>query len=126
MVLGPCLRQAPAPSQVPSKLHVDAGAAAQSVLCVVPALTGAHVPSAAFVFVARHDMHFAAHALLQQMPSTHVAPDTHSRDVPRSEEHTSELQSHHDLVCRLLLEKKKKKTIFNPIKKKKKTKNPQK
>src|SRR6266540_6314194 len=28
---------------------------------------------------------------------------------PRSEEHTSELQSHHDLVCRLLLEKKKKK-----------------
>ena len=28
----------------------------------------------------------------------------------RSEEHTSELQSHHDLVCRLLLEKKKNKT----------------
>src|SRR5260221_10990251 len=28
---------------------------------------------------------------------------------PRSEEHTSELQSHSDLVCRLLLEKKKKK-----------------
>src|SRR5437667_8910161 len=27
--------------------------------------------------------------------------------VDRSEEHTSELQSHHDLVCRLLLEKKK-------------------
>src|SRR5947207_7930412 len=30
--------------------------------------------------------------------------------VKRSEEHTSELQSHSDLVCRLLLEKKKKKT----------------
>src|SRR5438034_10210162 len=29
----------------------------------------------------------------------------------RSEEHTSELQSHSDLVCRLLLEKKKKETI---------------
>src|SRR3954462_9579829 len=28
--------------------------------------------------------------------------------VGRSEEHTSELQSHHKLVCRLLLEKKKK------------------
>src|SRR5437773_8352692 len=26
--------------------------------------------------------------------------------LDRSEEHTSELQSHHDLVCRLLLEKK--------------------
>src|SRR5437773_5148567 len=31
----------------------------------------------------------------------------------RSEEHTSELQSHHDLVCRLLLEKKKKKQTKN-------------
>src|SRR5947207_7406076 len=30
-------------------------------------------------------------------------------DSHRSEEHTSELQSHSDLVCRLLLEKKKKK-----------------
>src|SRR5438034_7853776 len=29
--------------------------------------------------------------------------------MKRSEEHTSELQSHSDLVCRLLLEKKKKK-----------------
>src|SRR5438132_9472131 len=29
--------------------------------------------------------------------------------IGRSEEHTSELQSHSDLVCRLLLEKKKKK-----------------
>src|SRR5207248_9690341 len=34
----------------------------------------------------------------------------------RSEEHTSELQSPYDLVCRLLLEKKKKKKI-NPKKK---------
>src|SRR5438034_3733332 len=31
----------------------------------------------------------------------------------RSEEHTSELQSHSDLVCRLLLEKKKKKKVKN-------------
>ena len=31
----------------------------------------------------------------------------------RSEEHTSELQSHSDLVCRLLLEKKKKKKKQN-------------
>src|SRR5476649_3104753 len=40
----------------------------------------------------------------------------------RSEEHTSELQSHSDLVCRLLLEKKKTKTkqyIQNKKKKKK-------
>src|SRR5688572_33430409 len=31
-------------------------------------------------------------------------------EAPRSEEHTSELQSQSNLVCRLLLEKKKKKT----------------
>src|SRR5690349_24120194 len=33
----------------------------------------------------------------------------------RSEEHTSELQSRRDLVCRLLLEKKKKKNIKKTI-----------
>src|SRR5690349_22766927 len=33
----------------------------------------------------------------------------------RSEEHTSELQSRRDLVCRLLLEKKKKKSKQNKI-----------
>src|SRR5260370_13593450 len=32
----------------------------------------------------------------------------HARILRRSEEHTSELQSHLNLVCRLLLEKKKK------------------
>src|SRR5574343_1981707 len=34
--------------------------------------------------------------------------------VTRSEEHTSELQSHHDIVCRLLLEKKKKSRGLTP------------
>src|SRR5436190_16194100 len=40
-----------------------------------------------------------------------------SRLVFRSEEHTSELQSHSDLVCRLLLEKKKKqlRTIWHVL-----------
>src|SRR5690242_21095318 len=36
--------------------------------------------------------------------------DRRCNDRSRSEEHTSELQSHVNLVCRLLLEKKKKKT----------------
>src|SRR6266540_766315 len=39
--------------------------------------------------------------------ATSVASDPSPAVTPRSE-HTSELQSHHDLVCRLLLEKKKK------------------
>src|SRR5438034_1788612 len=38
-----------------------------------------------------------------------IAPCRRSCGRSRSEEHTSELQSHSDLVCRLLLEKKKKK-----------------
>src|SRR5215204_7365674 len=42
------------------------------------------------------------------------------REQPRSEEHTSELQSHSDLVCRLLLEKKKKNLQDFEIKKKNK------
>src|SRR6266480_4969682 len=41
----------------------------------------------------------------------------------RSEEHTSELQSHVNLVCRLLLEKKKKKQQIKTKKKKNKQKN---
>src|SRR5206468_9444166 len=47
-----------------------------------------------------------------------LAPVAHPREVglrphegPRSEEHTSELQSRSDLVCRLLLEKKKTKPL---------------
>src|SRR3712207_7061316 len=41
-----------------------------------------------------------------------------SHNIKRSEEHTSELQSRQYLVCRLLLEKKKKKRIYNNITKK--------
>src|SRR2546427_3772557 len=37
------------------------------------------------------------------------------RPVPRSEEHTSELQSQSNLVCRLLLEKKKKKNNLDAL-----------
>src|SRR2546428_7783503 len=42
-----------------------------------------------------------------------VAVHNHYKRIVRSEEHTSELQSRSDLVCRLLLEKKKKHT--NPL-----------
>src|SRR5467141_5045000 len=48
------------------------------------------------------------------------------RQRHRSEEHTSELQSHLNLVCRLLLEKKKQKKhkqLHTTIKKKKKKQN---
>src|SRR5438034_6985317 len=72
--------------------------------------------SARYVF--RGSWHAAAraykHALLLA-PSFNLAFGTRARErlahllLARSEEHTSELQSHSDLVCRLLLEKKKQK-----------------
>src|SRR5260221_3629671 len=40
--------------------------------------------------------------------SSSSTPSGAQKKARRSEEHTSELQSHSDLVCRLLLEKKKK------------------
>src|SRR5260221_9955991 len=43
-----------------------------------------------------------------QKRDAHTVSAIRRGGLPRSEEHTSELQSHSDLVCRLLLEKKKK------------------
>src|SRR5471032_3501235 len=60
-------------------------------------------------------------------PAITTSKDCILYPVRRSEEHTSELQSHHDLVCRLLLEKKKTKhKSFIPYKKKKTHKKQQK
>src|SRR5947207_14786389 len=50
----------------------------------------------------------ALHAELQQHPHLTLQLTWEEYRQVRSEEHTSELQSHSDLVCRLLLEKKKK------------------
>src|SRR5438034_2564305 len=44
---------------------------------------------------------------LQSRIINNLDPRLDLSDAKRSEEHTSELQSHSDLVCRLLLEKKK-------------------
>src|SRR5450631_4949400 len=55
-------------------------------------------------------------------PVRPVGPVLPVGPVRRSEEHTSELQSHVNLVCRLLLEKKKKNTNATISKTKKKTK----
>src|SRR5207249_11705804 len=57
----------------------------------------------------RHGLHLAlepggGHRVLGQFG----ADELHRAGALRSEEHTSELQSRFDLVCRLLLEKKKK------------------
>src|SRR5438034_3444848 len=44
---------------------------------------------------------------MRSRTARHAAVTRAGLTGPRSEEHTSELQSHSDLVCRLLLEKKK-------------------
>src|SRR5207248_10579338 len=54
-----------------------------------------------FGLAPRHDGPFPP---AQSVP--HDRPGFDARNVGRSEEHTSELQSPYDLVCRLLLEKK--------------------
>src|SRR5436190_14010116 len=51
----------------------------------------------------------AAHAEAGETRLGVARHEHRDRETTRSEEHTSELQSHSDLVCRLLLEKKKKK-----------------
>src|SRR5437773_585106 len=45
--------------------------------------------------------------VFQRRRDLHPTAARKRKEAHRSEEHTSELQSHHDLVCRLLLEKKK-------------------
>src|SRR5947209_9692394 len=57
-----------------------------------------------------------------EQPFDHLQPrppcpsvDQHQQQEMRSEEHTSELQSRQYLVCRLLLEKKKTRTITRTI-----------
>src|SRR2546422_3191615 len=47
-------------------------------------------------------------------PTSHMTNASITRST-RSEEHTSELQSRLHLVCRLLLEKKKKKTVLKLV-----------
>src|SRR5690349_25157296 len=58
-------------------------------------------------FVERGARHFV---LVGRCGAAAPAAQEFVRSLKRSEEHTSELQSRRDLVCRLLLEKKKKKT----------------
>src|SRR5262245_64676844 len=63
---------------------------------------------------AEQELIFLKRSGLHRSVSERSAPAPHS---PRSEEHTSELQSLRHLVCRLLLEKKKKNKTLNTINK---------
>src|SRR5699024_11776182 len=71
-------------------------------------LTGSFVASVKRFFLNEHDNH--VDLFIGSMHSFHSKVfnmKTFLKSIVRSEEHTSELQSRFDLVCRLLLEKKK-------------------
>src|SRR5436309_9833043 len=55
------------------------------------------------------DLDVGQHLEERAHPAAYHGVVVHQEDRDRSEEHTSELQSRENLVCRLLLEKKKKK-----------------
>src|SRR5690349_23926574 len=68
----------------------------------------------------RRPMHTPSNAWSRSLSPSRTRTMTRQRAAPgvrgcvRSEEHTSELQSRRDLVCRLLLEKKKKRRTHYP------------
>src|SRR5689334_23642202 len=65
--------------------------------------------------VVRATLPLLSYLIATDPPATKTFPDTSTAiplPMPRSEEHTSELQSQFHLVCRLLLEKKNKKITF--------------
>src|SRR5438132_8973983 len=66
-------------------------------------LAGQRLPAELTTRQAQHEPRYGQHSRTMQ----------HARGEFRSEEHTSELQSHSDLVCRLLLEKKKNRNANN-------------
>src|SRR2546430_3184170 len=69
-----------------------------------PVLTPFHQP----VYLSKPSSAVASRSLPARFLKIRIGP--HSQARIRSEEHTSELQSQSNLVCRLLLEKKKKDT----------------
>src|SRR5260370_28495941 len=88
-----------------------------------PARCGTHPRSASRSSRARRKQRRSPRGVRQEIPPPFARRLPRYRYVPlpqscangggiRSEEHTSELQSHLNLVCRLLLEKKKKKIIL--------------
>src|SRR5699024_11926753 len=56
----------------------------------------------------------APNGMVAAIPSTNTTIRNSTSNGPRSEEHTSELQSRFDIVCRLLLDKTKRSDKSNP------------
>ena len=72
------LRQAPAPSQVPSPPQVVAPSSLHCMRGSWPAGTFVQVPA---LEGSAHDLHVPVHAVLQQTPCSHI-PELHSGSLP--------------------------------------------
>src|SRR5438132_10093713 len=89
-----------------------------SELCLIDALFFIASPTSGSCTLSLHDALPIWPAMVENCRSSGVATDEAmvSGLAPgRSEEHTSELQSHSDLVCRLLLEKKNDKKALSDL-----------
>src|SRR3989475_2762228 len=82
-----------------------------SIWFAVGGCTRAPKISASFVRTRRSSNAFASVQLFDLTIAVYGPVSDATDETPRSEEHTSELQSQSNLVCRLLLEKKKKESI---------------
>src|SRR5438034_4552953 len=89
----------------PSEPHHDACASVDTP--IAPAMCAAY-PSPVWTsqWSCRAGKNITCFGLAASTTSRVLVPTFVRRASTRSEEHTSELQSHSDLVCRLLLEKK--------------------
>src|SRR5436190_3361836 len=106
-------------TRAPSEVIHGRSFPAKSMICAVQLLMSKLDEFAPWHVIAATEICAARKGLLTGITnvvacSVPVEPkSTSASPPPRSEEHTSELQSHSDLVCRLLLEKKKKMTYHN-------------
>src|SRR5438034_6552702 len=95
----------------------DAPPRAVDVARAVELLVLAAPPAANLQLLVSLEPHIGAGALVTDVGSVKraIVARADGLRIGRSEEHTSELQSHSDLVCRLLLEKKKKRKTEHRI-----------
>src|SRR2546430_6633177 len=75
-------------------------------------LNFAATQKAPFVLILENNLWAYSTPVRKQVPLENLADRAKAYGIDRSEEHTSELQSQSNLVCRLLLEKKKKTDII--------------
>src|SRR5690606_41093650 len=98
--------QRPAPHSFPTRRSSDLFLPPTLMMTLRPTLPGLTRPFTR-ALPPRTTLAFGSFALVLDFTRIRLAPVSRSAPPGRSEEHTSELQSRENLVCRLLLEKKK-------------------